>query len=207
MKILALCSRRKSTYSYFIPIEANKITHQGARVAHPWFGNRTSQKYSSVRWCGQTDAECLDQTHKIRRETPSATATYSMWTMLDTVVRALFIISCACYLSSISTFQKINSEFLLHFLKNLLEWTDCIKPFPVSPWLIKRRSVCKGNKFICDVFYPISGRVDRASATEAVDSGSIPGRVKPKTIKIGIHSFPAWRSAFKGTVWSLHRVW
>ena len=37
----------------------------------------------------------------------------------------------------------------------------------------------------------ISGRVDRASATEAVDSGSIPGRVKPKTIKIGIHSFPA----------------
>ena len=38
---------------------------------------------------------------------------------------------------------------------------------------------------------PISGRVDRASATETVDSGSIPGRVIPKTIKIGIHSFPA----------------
>ena len=54
---------------------------------------------------------------------------------------------------------------------------------------------------------PISGRVDRASATEAVDSGSIPGRVIPKTIKIGIHSFPAWRSAIKGTVWSLRRVW
>ena len=35
------------------------------------------------------------------------------------------------------------------------------------------------------------GRVDRASATEAVDLGSIPGRVKPKTIKIGFHSFPA----------------
>ena len=28
--------------------------------------------------------------------------------------------------------------------------------------------------------------MDRASATEAVDTGSIPGRVKPKTIKIGI---------------------
>ena len=38
---------------------------------------------------------------------------------------------------------------------------------------------------------PISGRVDRASATETVDSGSIPGRVIPQTIKIGIHSFPA----------------
>ena len=55
---------------------------------------------------------------------------------------------------------------------------------------------------------PISGRVDRACATEAVDSGSIPGRVKPKTIKIGIHSFlPSWRSALKGTVWSLRHVW
>ena len=38
---------------------------------------------------------------------------------------------------------------------------------------------------------PISGRVDRASATETVDLGSIPGRAKPKTIKIVIHSFPA----------------
>ena len=37
----------------------------------------------------------------------------------------------------------------------------------------------------------ISVQVDRASATEAVDSGSIPGRVKPKTKKIAIHSFPA----------------
>ena len=37
----------------------------------------------------------------------------------------------------------------------------------------------------------ISGRVDRASATEALDSDLIPDRVKPKTIKIGVHSFPA----------------
>ena len=43
----------------------------------------------------------------------------------------------------------------------------------------------------CCLWLPISGRVDRAYATEAVDSGSIPGRVKPKTIKIGIHSFPS----------------
>ena len=39
--------------------------------------------------------------------------------------------------------------------------------------------------------WPISGRADRASTTEMVDSGSIPGWVKPMTIKIGIHSFPA----------------
>ena len=31
-------------------------------------------------------------------------------------------------------------------------------------------------------------REDRASATEAVDSSLIPGQVKPKTVKIGIHS-------------------
>ena len=35
----------------------------------------------------------------------------------------------------------------------------------------------------------ISGRVVRVSATDTADSGSIPGRVKPKTIKISIHSF------------------
>ena len=37
----------------------------------------------------------------------------------------------------------------------------------------------------------ISGQVNRASATDAVDSGLIPDWVKPKTAKIGIHSFPA----------------
>ena len=37
---------------------------------------------------------------------------------------------------------------------------------------------------------PISGRVDRVSATEMVNLDSIPDRVKPKSIKIGIHSFP-----------------
>ena len=54
---------------------------------------------------------------------------------------------------------------------------------------------------------PISGRIDRASATETGNSGTITGRVKTKTIKIGIHSFPAWRSAINGTAWCLHRVW
>ena len=46
---------------------------------------------------------------------------------------------------------------------------------------------------------PISGRVNRASATETVDSRSIPGQLKPKTIKIDINSFPLGRSAIKGT--------
>ena len=32
--------------------------------------------------------------------------------------------------------------------------------------------------------------MSRASATKAVDLGSIPGRVKLKYIKIGIHSYP-----------------
>ena len=32
----------------------------------------------------------------------------------------------------------------------------------------------------------------------AVDSGLIPSRVKPIPLKIGIHSFSAWRSALKG---------
>ena len=36
----------------------------------------------------------------------------------------------------------------------------------------------------------ISGRVDRSSATKTVDLGLILDWVKPKTLKIGIHSFP-----------------
>ena len=48
-------------------------------------------------------------------------------------------------------------------------------------------------------FLPISGRVDRASATETIDSVSIPGQVKQKTFKISrpIYSCPAWRSAIR----------
>ena len=41
------------------------------------------------------------------------------------------------------------------------------------------------------------GQVDRAFTTETVNPGSIPGWFKPKTIKIDILSFPAWRSAIK----------
>ena len=85
-------------------------------------------------------------------------------------------------------------------------------PMSCSTAIVKRDAPCitPGNiafPIQSLVYKPISGRVDRASATEAVDSGSIPGRVKPKTIKIGIHSFPAWRSALKRTVWSRRRVW
>ena len=47
---------------------------------------------------------------------------------------------------------------------------------------------------------PISGRVDRVSATEAVVWGSILDQVESKTIKIGIRSFPASRLAIKRTV-------
>ena len=36
---------------------------------------------------------------------------------------------------------------------------------------------------------PIGSRVDRVSATETVDSGSIPGRVKPKTKKLILTAF------------------
>ena len=46
----------------------------------------------------------------------------------------------------------------------------------------------------------MGGGVDRASATETVNTVSIPGRVQPKTIKVGIHSFLAWRSALKEIV-------
>ena len=38
-------------------------------------------------------------------------------------------------------------------------------------------------------FEPVGIRVDRASAIETVDLGSIPDRIKPQTIQISIHCF------------------
>ena len=43
----------------------------------------------------------------------------------------------------------------------------------------------------------ISGRVDKASTTETIGAGLILGRVKSKTIKINVYSFPASPSAIK----------
>ena len=42
---------------------------------------------------------------------------------------------------------------------------------------------------------------------KTVNLGSIPGQVKPKTIKIDIDSFPAGRTVSKGIVRSLKRTW
>ena len=56
------------------------------------------------------------------------------------------------------------------------------------------------DKMLLSTKQPIGDRVDGSSATKTADSGSIPDWVKPKAIKIGIHNFPAWRSALKGTV-------
>ena len=52
----------------------------------------------------------------------------------------------------------------------------------------------------------MSGQVDKLSAAETIDVGSItnPRRVKPKTVNIGVYkcSFLEWLSAVTGTVWN-----
>ena len=49
------------------------------------------------------------------------------------------------------------------------------------------------------VVYRRDGVVVRASASQSVDLGFIPFvESYQKTLKNGIHSFPAWRSAFRG---------
>ena len=50
------------------------------------------------------------------------------------------------------------------------------------------------------------GVVVRASASQSVDVGVIPYvESYQKTLKNGIHSFPAWRSAFRGRLWRTSR--
>ena len=65
--------------------------------------------------------------------------------------------------------------------------TPC--PPPMRPWLRPWNL----DKTLCDdylyVVASISGRVDKASDTDTVKTGSIPARIKPNAIKIGIHSF------------------
>ena len=61
-------------------------------------------------------------------------------------------------------------------------------PFPLCfTVLVRHINSLEGQESLHE---PISGRVDRASVTATVDSGSIPDRVEPKTIKIGIAMFP-----------------
>ena len=74
-----------------------------------------------------------------------------------------------------------------------------VLPFTAEVSVVLRNS---NRRALC----ALTQSVVEASATEAVDPVSIPGLVKPKTWKIDIHSFLAWPSAIKGTVWSLHRV-
>ena len=71
----------------------------------------------------------------------------------------------------------------------------------------ERKDSAGARETKCLYLWSINGRVDGASVTEAVNPVLIPVRVKPKTIRIGIHNFPAWRLAAKGAVWSLRRVW
>ena len=49
----------------------------------------------------------------------------------------------------------------------------------------------KNGKYKNCIDLAIIGRVDRAFASETLDSGSIPGRVNLKTITVDIHCFPA----------------
>ena len=61
-------------------------------------------------------------------------------------------------------------------------------------------AICYGfSLFITPPKYRRDGVVVRASASQSVDLGFIPlVESYQKTLKNGIHSFPAWRSAFRG---------
>ena len=78
------------------------------------------------------------------------------------------------------------------------QWQNCasfdrqgIKPkFPGSATNASPLDQLAGSQVTKRTLKTISGQVDREFATETVDLGSIPSRVKPKTIKTGTYSFP-----------------
>ena len=56
------------------------------------------------------------------------------------------------------------------------------------------------------MFACLDGRMDRAFASEAADSGLIPRLVEPITLKLGIHSFSALTLSLKGTLFCNRRI-
>ena len=87
-----------------------------------------------------------------------------------------------------SIFEVDSFEILsnLRFCSN----RDFVQIEILSVWDFVRSGFCPIRDFVVWDFFNfkiyICGQVDRASATKTIDSGSIPSRVKPKTIKIGI---------------------
>ena len=86
-------------------------------------------------------------------------------------------------------------------------WSSCPPPFSKSCVLCCLYHLIAISEIFSFFFYQwidwvyaISDQTDKAFAAEAVDPSLIPGRIKPKSVKIGIHSFLAWRSAWKGPV-------
>ena len=67
---------------------------------------------------------------------------------------------------------------------------ECNKSILSAQWQPMKQ---KNNKRITTLNWSVVKWIHTAPATETVDLNLIPGRVKQKTWKIGIQSFPAWR--------------
>ena len=95
-----------------------------------------------------------------------------------------FCVSFSCVVRDLSGIDKKFSV-----LKRLEVWPERMWFNRAVVTQIKRKQCCING----------DGVVVRASASQSVDLGFIPlVESYQKTLKNGIHSFPAWRSAFRG---------
>ena len=87
-------------------------------------------------------------------------------------------------------FKRVNEIFCFTILasNNITTRSQYSKCYAFSIWTIFNDTV---KEKTIQQLKQTSGRVDKEYATETVNSGSIPSRVKPKTLKIGIHSYPS----------------
>ena len=162
-------------------------------------------KLPKIYEIAQNFARNLDTLHQPRSQCPPAPSptsyaygsTSTLVTLLRPWIRHIAIVIFVRWLRTSSKFSGKDFEEIRRNIGSL----ETAKQVQIPPITEE----CAGHPYLqlaSDAVWwqqKISGRMDRASATEKIDTGSILGRVKPKAIKIkiGIHNFPIWRLAMK----------
>ena len=112
----------------------------------------------------------------------------SSWKVAPLIAKPTVTVNCILVFTVPETELIISTSVIVEIIfKSLSQFSRKIKP-------LRRWIPFTGFSFLESVCYWNDGH--------GFDSW-----VKPKTRKISMHSFPAWRSAIKGTVWTLLRVW
>ena len=122
-------------------------------------------------------------------------------------IRTFMMMKCgcvyACGRSSFILISELNSEAITLFRNFNCTFVPPTFLYKMKAFTIAMSRCCnttlRYHFSVFRIYVAVDGVVVRASASQSVDLGFIPlVESYQKTLKNGIHSFPAWRSAHKG---------